>query len=184
MAKFEPAFEKTMEFEGVYDNDHDDPGGETVYGLNRRSDPAWPGWIDVDRIPPSNRGRVISKTPAIRKSAMDHYRQTYWRYVHGDTVADQAIAEKYFDCAVNAGIGHAAKWLQTGLNSACEAGLEVDGIDGQKTQAAAAIIRDPAINARILHSIRLQQKAYYMAIVANRPVMCKYLTGWLRRAAS
>ena len=48
MAQFEPAFEKTMKFEGGYANNPADRGGETYRGIARKIWPGWNGWPLVD----------------------------------------------------------------------------------------------------------------------------------------
>ena len=48
MADFMKAYLKMAPVEGLYSNDPDDPGGETVYGVARVFWPKWSGWSIVD----------------------------------------------------------------------------------------------------------------------------------------
>ena len=50
MADFLPAFKKTIISEGLYSNDKEDTGGETVLGLTRAADADWDGWQLVDSM--------------------------------------------------------------------------------------------------------------------------------------
>ena len=88
MAEFEPAVKLVLAHEGGYVNNPDDPGGETNFGISKRSYP------DVD---------VAALTP---EGAREIYRRDFWRY---DAIADQALANCLLDCAVNQGVEAAAK---------------------------------------------------------------------------
>ena len=48
MADFMKAYLKMAPVEGLYSNDPDDPGGETVHGIARVFWPRWSGWSIVD----------------------------------------------------------------------------------------------------------------------------------------
>jgi len=50
MADFLTAYEVTMQAEGGYVNDPQDPGGETYKGVARSRNPKWPGWVDIELL--------------------------------------------------------------------------------------------------------------------------------------
>jgi lysozyme family protein len=98
--------------EGGYVNDPRDPGGETNFGISKRSYP-----------------KVNMKT-LTRDGAIAIYKRDYWDAVNCDALPPM-LAVALFDCAVNQGAGIAPKLLQRAL------GASPDGVIGPKTIAAA-----------------------------------------------
>ena len=105
---FDEAFERLIGHEGGYVNDPNDPGGETKYGISKRS---YPG----EDIPGVNLGR-----------AMEIYRRDFWGPAGCDAVPD-AIKFDLFDMAVNSGVKVAVKTLQSTVFAT------PDGILGPRT---------------------------------------------------
>lgn len=100
---FAKALAFTLQREGGYVNDPDDPGGETNYGLSRRAYP------DLDI-----RNLTLEQAALI-------YRRDYWEAPGFNRVADvsPALAERLFDLGVNCGTATAAKMLQRAINVLC-----------------------------------------------------------------
>lgn len=112
MTSFERAVALIIEKEGGYVNDTRDPGGETKFGISRRTYPA----VDIANL-------TVDQAKAI-------YRRDFWDACQCDALpADVAVL--VFDCAVNQGVGAAKSLLQEA------AGVPVDGAIGPKTLAAA-----------------------------------------------
>lgn len=89
---FEMAIEGILKSEGGYANDPDDRGGETKYGISKRSYPD----LDIPSLSVDDAKRI--------------YKKDYW-----DKIADLAPAglrEAAFDAAVNQGVGFARQALQ------------------------------------------------------------------------
>jgi lysozyme family protein len=105
MAKFELSIPVVLANEGGYVNDPNDAGGETKYGISKRSYPQ----VDIANL-------TVGQATAI-------YLRDFWKY---DDVHDQALATKIFDMSVNMG-RTAIRILQKLLN------LPVDGIWGPTT---------------------------------------------------
>jgi lysozyme family protein len=103
-----------FEWEGGYDNDPDDPGGETKYGIDKRSHP----------------GEDIKNLSKLR--AQQIYWDEYWQPVRSDELP-AGIGEVVMNIGVNAGKGRASKWLQQAI------GVTADGNIGPRTIAAAHI---------------------------------------------
>lgn len=137
MAKnnFDNAMAHVFEFEGGYVNDPRDPGGETRYGISKRSYP---------------REDIKNMT---RARAAQIYRRDYWSAVRGDDLP-AGLDLVAFDAAVNSGVSRGAKWLQGAL------GVSADGRIGPQTIAAAnaanaAAVIDRAVDARLAFLRRL-----------------------------
>lgn len=108
---FDLAFDRLIGNEGGYSNDQRDPGGETNWGISKRSYP------DVD---------VKNLTRAAAKAI---YARDFWKRGRMDDY-DGAIAFQVFDFAVNSGIDTALRKLQRA------AGVADDGHIGPVTVAA------------------------------------------------
>jgi lysozyme family protein len=140
--------------EGGYGNDPDDAGGETNFGLDKRSHPE----LDL---------KNITKAQAIAV-----YWQHYWLPYAPDHFADEDT-KKLFDVAVNTGFRQANKFLQRAV------GADDDGVIGPETIRAVVAANPHTIHLSISH----QQAAFYEALAAARPSQEKFLRGWLKRAA-
>lgn len=108
---FDDSFERLIGHEGGYVNDPRDPGGETKYGISRRSYP----------------GECIRTMTLERAKAI--YLRDYWGKAGCDTVPD-GVKFDLFDMAVNSGVNRAIRTLQLA------AGTEDDGILGPITLQA------------------------------------------------
>lgn len=95
----------------VYENDIDDPGGATKFGIDQRSHPD----VDIRHL--------------TMEQAKEIYRKDYWAKIKGGELPEK-IAVVVMDIAVNNGTGRASKWLQE------VAGVGVDGVIGPITVAA------------------------------------------------
>lgn len=101
--------------EGGYNNDSADPGGETKYGISKRSYPN----EDI-------RGMT-------KERAAEIYRSDYWNLIQADKLPSW-LRYTVFDFAVNAGVKRAVVGLQR------LAGVKADGIVGPKTLEAAKTV--------------------------------------------
>ena len=109
--KFYRAFELVIDHEGGYVNDPNDPGGETKYGINKRSYP------DEDIA-----GMTLERAKEI-------YKKDYWDRCRCEELPP-LVDFIVFDAAVNSGPHASIRWLQAAVGSA------VDGIIGPDTLAA------------------------------------------------
>lgn len=98
--------------EGGYVNDPKDNGGETKYGISKKSYPQ----LDIASLS--------------RDQATGIYHRDYWRGVSGDLLPP-GVGFIVADCAVHHGQLQAIKWLQEVLK------VDVDGIIGPQTIGAA-----------------------------------------------
>jgi lysozyme family protein len=120
---FDAAFEKLLGHEGGYVNNPADPGGETKFGISKRSYPA----EDIA-------GLTIDRAKAI-------YLRDYWGPAGCDALPD-AIRFDVFDTAVNSGVRTAVKLLQRAV------GETEDGVIGPRTLQAVGSMAGPRLAAR------------------------------------
>ena len=113
MVDFHTAYERCMGHEAGYVDDPNDPGGETKWGISKRSYP------DVD---------IKALT---RETAKPIYERDFWNRIHADQLPD-GVAYQLFDFAINSGIETAVRYLQRAV------GVADDGHWGPVSAAAVA----------------------------------------------
>lgn len=172
MADFNPAFELTMEAEGGYVHDPDDPGGETYKGIARTRNPKWPGWKEIDSLKNnSNFPNNLDNHPKLQTQIKALYKSNYWDKIRGDDIIEQDIAESIFDFAVNAGPKTSAKLAQVTVAA------KTDGIIGPKT-----LKKINADDTRAFLAVfALAKIGRYVNICEKRKSSRKYFFGWVRR---
>ena len=109
---FDEVFDRLIGHEGGYVNDSRDFGGETNWGISKRSYP----FVDIKNL--------------TRAQAKEIYRQDFWIRINGDRLYD-GVAYQTFDFAVNSGIDTSVRALQRAIGTAD------DGHWGLVSQAAA-----------------------------------------------
>lgn len=127
---FDLAFDKLIGHEGGYTNNPADPGGETKWGISKRSYPS----LDIASLSMDD-AKVI-------------YRRDFWDPAQIELMPDE-IRFDVFDGAVNSGISQSIKWLQMAVQ------VDADGQVGTKTQTAWGQIPGNLIHARY-NGYRLQ----------------------------
>ncbi len=105
---FDAAFAKLIGHEGGYVHNPKDPGGETKFGISKRSYPT----VDIADL-------TLDDAKAI-------YKRDFWDRAQCDRLPPD-LAFQVFDGAVNSGIGNSIRWLQEA------AGVAVDGVVGPLT---------------------------------------------------
>lgn len=121
----------------ITENDPDDPGGATKYGLDARSHG------DVENL-------TLSQ-------AIEIYRTEYWNRAKCDKWPFP-IAMFLFDSAVNVGIGQATKWFQR------LSGASVDGVWGPKTDTHVAEWIDDVGVQSALELLLSTRRAFYKSL--------------------
>ena len=177
---FEPRFTRifayTLQMEGGYVNDLEDPGLETKYGISKRAYPS----VDITNLTLEDAKRI--------------YYRDYYKAPRIQLINDYALAAKTLDLAVNCGHRTAIKMLQRAINQLCAGQvppqrkapwrqriarllrgkpLAVDGIIGTITLDALGNI--PYQSAVLM---ALKGEAYQHYIKQKKPL---YLPGWLKR---
>ena len=108
---FDDAFDRIIGHEAGYVNDPNDPGGETKWGISKRS---YPNLIIKDLK---------------REDAYNIYQRDFWNPIGANRLPD-SISYQLFDFAVNSGISTAIRYFQRAL------GVADDGFFGPTSQAA------------------------------------------------
>lgn len=112
MYDWEKAIAFVLRAEGGYTLDPHDKGGETNFGISKRSYPK----LDIKNL--------------TEEKAKSIYQKDYWQFCKCDELPSP-LAIAVFDAAVNQGQGAAPRMLQIALR------VNVDGVIGDKTIAAA-----------------------------------------------
>lgn len=161
MSNFEKSITVVLLHEGGWVNNPKDPGGETKYGITKRSYPH----LDIKTL-------TKSKAKAI-------YKKDFWAPFNYDQIENDDVATKIFDTSVNMGSKRAFRFAQLAMNHLGHK-LKVDGIFGPKSVATINATSSEAF----LKAFRAIQSDYYRRLVAARPTLGVFLRGWLNRAAS
>lgn len=161
MAAFDFAINKVLTWEGGYSNDPLDPGGETKFGISKRSYPR----VDIKNL--------------TRDQAIAIYRRDFWdRYNYGKILNNDTAAH-VLDLTVNHGPDRAGRIVQTSLNSLGE-NLTVDGAIGPKTIAAINRADPKELNREIAN----KRINFYKNLASTNPKFQRFIRGWLNRAES
>ena len=156
LTNFDDIIEIVLEHEGGYVNDPKDPGGETNFGVAKRSHPD----VDIKNL--------------TKEGAKEIYKKTYWDKNKVDKLPDN-LKHIYFDMCVNQGKSRAVRILQRAAN-AKGAGLDVDGGLGPATLGA---IEKSNVE---LQRVRAYRVKYYADLVTRKPDLERFYFGWFRRA--
>lgn len=157
---FTRALSFTLDFEGGYSNDAADSGGETNFGITRKT-------YDTYRQSKGEFSQSVKMISDVEVS--DIYYNEFWLKNHCDVLPDN-IDIAVFDFSVNAG-NEAMRELQK------VAGVIVDGVFGAKTMAA-VISANPQ---SLLNDYFTAHDTFYKGLVAKYPKNKRFLNGWLAR---
>lgn len=159
--KFNAAIPLILKHEGGYVNDPADAGGETKYGISKRTYPN----VDIKNL-------TVDQAKAI-------YYKDWWMTGPYESLSYSALATKVFDTAINVGASRAYKFLQEAAN-AVGAKLVVDGAIGPKSIAAINSLD----GAAVLAQFRREQEDFYLQLIERKPSQIKFKKGWITRARS
>ena len=156
MSKFDEIIEVVLEHEGGYVNDPKDPGGETNFGIAKRSHPD----VDIKNL--------------TREGAKEIYKEVYWDKNKVESLPEE-LWHIYFDMCVNQGKSRAVKIIQRAVNGK-GGSLTVDGGMGPMTIAAIGKSRVE------LDRVRAYRVKYYSDLVTKKPDLERFYFGWFKRA--
>lgn len=133
---FDECFALVIGHEGGYVNDPKDPGGETKFGISKRSYPH----VDIAGLH--------------LDAAKEIYRRDYWSKA-GCQHLPPGLNYAVFDAAVNVGVGRAVRWLQEAV------GTVADGVIGTDTRQSIRDLRDVRAAVETINGMRLR---HYMRL--------------------
>lgn len=165
MDTFNKAFKITIGHEGGYVNDKTDRGGETKYGISKKSYPH----LDIKNLS--------------LEEAKTIYYKNYWNTKRANLgMLPDIIAIEVFDTAVNMGAVRAYKMLQEALNLLNRVetrfnDLVVDGVIGKTTLRAVEKVEDKEL-LKVLNGLQFSK---YLRIVRNNHSQERFFAGWIKR---
>ncbi|NLT52857.1 MAG: peptidoglycan-binding protein [Ignavibacteria bacterium] len=153
--RFNDFIERLLKYEGGYVNDPSDPGGETNFGISKRSYPE----LDIRNLTKNQAGEI-------------YFRDYYQRMEIARFVNDR-IAWQVFDFGVNAGCARSALTLQKIV------GAWPDGVIGVKTISKA----DTYSGVTPLHIVFIAERVkHYLSLCEKKESNHRFLKGWILRA--
>lgn len=172
---FNKAVDLVFKAEGGYVNDPDDKGGETIFGISRKSHPESKIWAIIDdwKTKGVRDPKIITKMcwdTDVYVFAREIYRKEYWDKCKCDDLPE---LHRYpiFNCAVNCGVKQAVRFYQFIL------GVEIDGVVGEQTISVA---KQAGVSA-VLDAFFTMWRGHYKRLASVDPKNAKYLRGWLNR---
>jgi lysozyme family protein len=183
MAGFKEAFANTLKFEDAHLSGKItvDVGGRTRFGIAEKFHQDLPKEFFT-----GSAEDALAEAEQIEQSG-------YWDRMRLSELADQEVANKLFDMAVNMGVHQAAVLAQRAANGLLHGAFPVaqslplggtvnrlteDGVIGAKTLAALNSL-DPV---RTLQALRDLSADFYRHVASINPAQAGNLEGWLRRA--
>lgn len=154
MSDFYTFIERVLAHEGGYVNHPKDPGGETNWGVTKRTAQA--------------NGYSGNMRAMTRVQAIEIYRAAFWlRYRCAEM--PPGVAFQFFDACINHGYGNAARMLQRA------AGVTDDGVIGNISLAA--------INKLPENDLLLRFNAERLRFYTRLSTFASFGKGWVRRVA-
>lgn len=153
---WDEALKHILKYEGGYVNHKDDPGGRTNLGVTQR---VWEEWTGKPATEEDMRGLTVAMVSPL-------YKKRYWDAVRGDDLPS-GVDLCVFDCAVNAGVGRASKFLQQAV------GVTADGQIGSMTVAATTA--KPA--EEVIEAFCNLREAHYKSL----STFATFGKGWMNR---
>jgi len=149
---FDQAVAVIFKHEGGYSKNPNDPGGETRWGISKRSYPE----VDIYNL--------------TKEQAKEIYERDYWKPLRLYMIDNANVCLELFDFSVNAGLSRAVKMAQK------LAGTKEDGQLGGITANAINEFEGDFVKA-FKHS----RIIYYESLARNNHNLKMFLNGWLRR---
>ena len=152
---FQQIFNRLIGHEGGYANHPQDPGGETNWGITKRTALA--------------NGYTGSMRAMTREQAYQIYEKAFWQRYNCDQFPPE-LAFQFLDACVNHGSGNASRMLQRAV------GVADDGIIGKVTLAA--------IERYSVADVGLLFQAERLEFYTKLKHFDRFGRGWINRMAS
>lgn len=182
-------------FEGVYSNATADTGGETCFGISRKSFPDSKIWKLVDKMVPKktldpNKAtlKAINTKLLSSKELLSLVYAEYKAIWDGLKLAEypKELSFEVFNTAVHCGAKTAIIFLQSTLNAYNQGGafgndLVVDGVFGKNGRYALTMAVQKGYTDRITKALVVRRLNYYLDIAHSSPSQRKFIRGWMSR---
>lgn len=142
--------------EGGYSDHPSDPGGATNWGCTKA---VWEQFVGH----PVTKDDIKALT---KEDVKPLYKKRYWDAIHGDALPS-GLDYCIFDCAINSGVGRAAKFIQQIV------GVPVDGAIGNNTISAISQIN----SVKLINEFSEKRQAFLEAL----QTFSTFGKGWTRR---
>ncbi len=159
--KFNHAVEFMLAYEGGYSNDFDDDGGETKFGISKRTYPH----IEISTL--------------TEHQAREIYRRDFWESKFYKDIKNIHISAKVFDMAVNMGSSVACRLVRRALRATGFAVEESDSCDMTITK-----MLNQSKSPDILAALKSEAAGYYRMLGMANTKNEKFVKGWVKRAYS
>jgi lysozyme family protein len=157
--RFQKAVKVVLAHEGGYADVVGDRGGETNFGISKKSYPH------------------LNIKDLTAEQAIAIYYRDYWRLYGYGRLQKTSVATKVFDLAVNIGAQNAHVILQRALKRLGKR-LKIDGILGRHTISLANAMDEEML----LAGLRMEATAHYRRLITANPILKKFEQGWMKRA--
>lgn len=167
MTDFMQAVEIVLANEGGLEQDANDAGGTTNFGISLR-------FLRSIR-PEAVESDIIDMT---KPEAIAIYQKYFWEIAPYDKIINQTVCNYIFDTAVDCGAGNAIKISQRACCALYgDSSISCDGILGTKSL-------DDINHAGklLLPPLKSERANYYRSVAEKNPADDRFLQGWLNRA--
>lgn len=158
---FDKAIQAVLKHEGGYVNNPKDPGGETNFGISKKSYPD----LDIPNL--------------TKEDAIAIYKRDFWDKQPYKLIVFDPLCIKAFDMSINIGPKSANKSLQIAVN-AFDYDLDEDGVLGPKSLKAINSCTPITLLVEYKHKLI----DHYKGLVAKNHRLNPFLKGWIKRALS
>ena len=171
MATFELALPTILAHEGAFANNPHDPGRATNWGISLKF---------MQSINKNETITTESIKALTKEQAAAIYKKYFWQMYDYGKIADQSIATKIFDLAVNLGGKVAAIITQRAVRAAISWVLAEDGQLGIKSFT----LINMAKPYMLMPALKSEAAGEYRLIAQRKPELSVFLNGWITRAYS
>lgn len=164
MVDFNKIISKVLENEGGYDNDPKDPGGETKYGISKKTYPN------------------LNIKDLTKDEAIEIYRKDWYKKWDMDVISSERIAYKVLDAIINIGPGRFNIVL---------GGIGLPRMEINSKESRIKVFQELnywlLTNTKEKEDIAIKQikvnlEKFYTNLTITHPKLKVYLHGWLKRA--
>lgn len=163
---FGPVVEEVLEDEGYHSNDPRDPGWETLFGLARRWNGDWEGWIIWDTLMKEGLPAREVAWDYLGELVQKRYKEKYWDSISGDDLPT-GVDYQVFDMCFTSDRVTMVKILQEVI------GAKADGVLGPHTVSKCKVV-----DREDLLKDLCRERVKYLCDLDNP----RFIDGWLNRS--